>query len=107
MSTKFREERESEGWTVSQFVYSKVISVTWKRTKGETAGPEKLNHGARVTDLAVPPYEQCADWSEQNTDDEKSGKDGFGGENGLPCLQALLLEGGICELGQQLRVELR
>lgn len=52
----------------------------------------------RAADLTVPPYKQGADWGEQNSNDEKGRKDGLWSENGLPCLQTLLLEGGIYKL---------
>ncbi len=50
--------------------------------------------GARTYETAAP-YEQCADGREENTDDEQRRENGAGSEDGLPCLQSLLLEGGI------------
>lgn len=56
---------------------------------------KSLDCRKRGTDQTVAPDEQSTDWSEGDANDEERWKDGFGGEDGLPCLQTLLLEGSI------------
>ena len=55
------------------------------------------------TNKTAPPYEKASYGCEENANDEEGWKHGFGGEDRLPCLQSLLLEGSIYEsCGQRL-----
>lgn len=46
-------------------------------------------------DLATTPHDESPYRCEDDPDEEEGGKDGFGCEDGLPCLEPLLLECGI------------
>ena len=58
-----------------------------------TSCPEGNRMG--VTYEATAPDEGRADGREEDADDEQRREDGAGCEDGLPCLQSLLLEGSI------------
>lgn len=50
---------------------------------------------SELVDLFGKVVENCADGSKDESDEEKGGQDGSGREDGLPCFQALLLEGSV------------
>jgi hypothetical protein len=71
-----RELRGSVGWACGQLLAVGVI-------KGH------------FVDFGRCPDEQSANWSEDETNEKQGGQNCLGGKDWLPCLQALLLEGGI------------
>lgn len=44
---------------------------------------------------SAAPYEKTPDWRKDESDDKQSRQNGFRCQNGLPCLESLLLEGGV------------
>jgi hypothetical protein len=56
----------------------------------------RYNQPANKTNLVATPNQQSSDRRKYDTDDEEHGEHGLGSENGLPCLEALLLEGSVC-----------